>query len=129
MTTTLLQLCKFKLCLVSGKRGILERLLRLRILSAVVLVFQVELLLQLVYFDLEFDATFSFKVICLEELHLKRITFLAQPLSFLAKFSFCLLCLQQLHLQFAHLFFEQIDTLAQQRFSSLLILSILTQLL
>jgi len=51
-------------------------------LPTIVLVFQIELLLQLVNFDLKFDAAFSLEIARFEQLKLQRVALLAQSISF-----------------------------------------------
>ena len=76
------------------------------------LVFQVELLLKLIDFDLKLNSTFPFKVVCFEQLQLKWVTFLAHSFTFLSQFCFSLLGLKELDLQLADLFLHKSDAFA-----------------
>ena len=68
MTGALLNLCQLKLDSITGQSGILQGLRSFSILPTVVLVFQVYLLLQLIDFNLKFDATFTLKIVGFEKL-------------------------------------------------------------
>lgn len=66
VTSALLQLRNFKLSLIPSQNGFLKGLLRLRVLLAVMRIFEVEFLLKLVHLDLELDATLPLEIICFE---------------------------------------------------------------
>ena len=125
----LLCLRQVKLGFVSSKHSFLQLLLQLSYLARVVLLFEVELLLKLVDFDLEFDPAFAFKIVGFEQLQLKRITLLAHSISFFTQLAFKLLRLQVLHFEFTDLLFQQRDAFVQKRFSALCVMRLLGELL
>ena len=71
MPAALLQLGHFKLSFVTSQCGLLQSSLKLCILPAIVLIFQVKLLLQLIDFDLELNPALSLEIVGFEELHLQ----------------------------------------------------------
>ena len=91
--TAFFDLRQFHGCLVPRQASLLKLLLKLRYLTCVVLFLQVELLLKLIGLDLQFDTTFSFKIVGFEKLHLQRVTLLPQRVALLSQLGLHLLAL------------------------------------
>ena len=97
-------------------------------LLLVVGILEVELLLELIDSDLQFNSAFSLSVISLEQVKLQSIILLPQILALVSQIAFYLLALEQLYFKLADFLLEQGDPLAEEVLSPEAVLCLLAEL-
>ena len=128
MFEPLLHLSQLELLLFLLKDRVLELLLVLLVLFLVVSILQVELLLELVDFDLQLNAAFAFAIIGLEQVQLQGVVLLSQILALVSQVTFYLLTLEQLNFKLADFLLKQGNPLVEEILRAEAVLCLLAKL-